>query len=483
MENKEMDNKSITLGDLFRIVKKNIILMCVIIALAIIAGLIYVLEIVTPTYRSKADVNVAVASATSQDAVSSIDTLRITTTVAYIAKSKVTRLEAAKNILGASASEAEINSLAAKIGSGLSTSGSDESYIVSIYVVNADKSKAKEYCQAVATAIVDLFATNEAFEKYDATLYNINPASNAVYYAPNKMLYMIVFTGLGLVAACVVVFLKEFVSTKFKTRDEIEYVTGVPSIGLFPDKKEAKNIDGVSFVDGSVHSFEPYNKLFTNIKFANVDNPYKAIMITSTVEDELKTTVILNLAYCMANNNAKVCVVDLDLRIPIVHKTCNVLKEHGVSEYVAGTDTIDTIIKSTSYNIDVITAGKKIDNPFLILDSLKLKELIEELKNRYDYVLVDTPPMAVCADSKTISKMVDGVLYNVTINQVNKKLFKECSASLKAVGANIIGFNITKLPVGKLDRDYYYDYYYSSYYTKNNDNTNSTDEAKEEEQK
>lgn len=483
MENKEMNNKSITLGDLFRIVKKNIILMCVIIALTIIAGLIYVLGIVTPTYRSKADVNVAVASATSQDAVSSIDTLRITTTVAYIAKSKVTRLEAAKNILGASASEAEINSLAAKIGSGLSTSGSDESYIVSIYVVNADKSKAKEYCQAVATAIVDLFATNEAFEKYDATLYNINPASNAVYYAPNKMLYMIVFTGLGLVAACVVVFLKEFVSTKFKTRDEIEYVTGVPPIGLFPDKKEAKNIDGVAFVDGSVHSFEPYNKLFTNIKFANVDNPYKTIMITSTVEDELKTTIILNLAYCMVNNNAKVCVVDLDLRIPIVHKACNELKEHGVSEYVAGTDTLDTIIKSTSYNIDVITAGKKIDNPFLILDSLKLKELIEELKNRYDYVLVDTPPMAVCADSKTISKMVDGVLYNVTINQVNKKLFKECSASLKAVGANIIGFNITKLPVGKLDRDYYYDYYYSSYYTKNNDNTNSTDEAKEAEQK
>lgn len=470
MDQNSKKEKSITLGDLFRVVRKNIILMLSIVVGAIAIGLVYCLAIATPIYRSKADVNVAVASTTSSDGISSTDSLRITQTVAYVTKSEVTRNKAAEIILGSSATADEIQALSAKIGSRLSTVASSDSYIVNIYVKDTDPARAKEYCQAVADAVVYLFANETALEDYKATLFNINPASNGSYYSPNKTLYMIIITLIGGVVACVVVFIKEFLSNKFKTREEIEDIIGEPAIGLFVDNKQYSKDNNVHLETPSIRNYEQYNKLLANIRYANVDNPYRTLMITSTDEDELKSTTLANLACCIANNNKKVVIVDLDLRKPTVHKTFNVIKEKGVTEYVQDNLSIDDFIKNTEYNVDIITSGAKIDNPVVILDSQKIADLIEGLKNRYDYVLIDTPPLAYCSDSKIISKLVDGIMYNVSINQVNKKIFVESVTQLEAVDANIVGYNIVKIPAGKFDKDYYYKYY-SRYYSDEVDNS------------
>jgi len=456
---------SISLSDILRVIRKNIILLAVITAIITVIGAVYTLGIVKKTYKSTADVVVAVTPATtsSYDSVSSTDSLRLTTTVASIAESNVVLEHAAKNILGDSATEESIISLTNKLAKEISTTSSSTNYVVSISIVDVDSSKVQLYCQEVTNSLITLFEDNEGLQKFNANIVNVNPASDAHYNSPNKALYLIVSVLAGLVVALVVIFIKEFLSSKFKTTDEIENYTTIPAIGLFPDNK-IKNSEKANLLEPTIKNYEPYNKLFTNIKFSNVDNPHKVIMITSTIEDELKSTVLYNLAGCIKYNEKSVLVIDLDLRKPNAHKSFELIRENGIGEYFDSDSTLKDLVKKTDMGVDVITAGKKIDNPYVVLESKKLKDLIEEAKEKYDYILIDTPPLTACSDAKTISTLADAVIYNVSVNQVNKKVFVECLEQLKAVNANIIGLNIVKIPSGRLNKDYYY-YYYNNYYS------------------
>ncbi|MGM9970345.1 MAG: CpsD/CapB family tyrosine-protein kinase [Anaeroplasma sp.] len=209
-----------------------------------------------------------------------------------------------------------------------------------------------------------------------------------------------------------------------------------------------------------MQSLEPYNKLATNIKYNNLENPYKAILITSTVMDELKSTICCNLAYSLAINKKKVCVVDLDLRKPVMHKAFKISKENGIVEYVDGSITKEELIKHTESGVDVITAGKNAFNTLVILEHSKLKTLIEELKKEYDYVLLDTTPV-VATDCLVAAKLADGIIYNIAINTAKKKNIQESIKTVKTIGNTIIGIVVTKAYLDSNDK-YYYNYYKSN---------------------
>ena len=468
MENKK-DN-SISLSDILRVIKKNLILLAIITLVITAIGAVYTFGIAKKTYKSTADVVVAVTPSTSStsETVSSTDSLRLTTTVSKIAESNVVLETAAKSILGANATDENVAELTKKLGKEISTSSSTTNYVVTISIVDTDRTKVQLYCQEITNALAHLFETNEGLQKFNANIVNVNPATDASYNSPNKVLYLAVSFLAGLVFALVVIFVKEFLSSKFKTSEEVENFSNVPAIGLFPDQK-TKILDKAVLLEPTIKNYEPYNKLFTNIKFSNVDNPHKVIMITSTIEDELKSTVLYNLAGCIKFNEKSVLVIDLDLRKPNAHKSFDLVKENGVGDYFDSDLTLDQMTKETKNGIKVITAGKKIDNPYVVLESQKLKDLIEEAKKKYDYVLIDTPPLTACSDAKTISTLADAVIYNVSINQVNKKIFVESIKQLEDVNANLIGLNIVKIPAGRLNKDYYY-YYYNNYYSDEKNN-------------
>ena len=183
-------------------------------------------------------------------------------------------------------------------------------------------------------------------------------------------------------------------------------------------------------------------------------------MFTSTMVDELKTTVCSNYAYTLVHNESKVVIIDLDTRKPRLHEVFNVEKNNGIVEYLSGEIDIEKLIKSTDKGVDVITVGKSVTNPITLLESAKLKELIKELKNKYDYIVIDTPPLVACNDAAIISSLADCVIYNVAINQAKKKEIKASLEQLNEAGANVIGINITKANIS--DRGGYY-YYYQEY--------------------
>ena len=458
-DNNQPRETSITLSDILRVLRKNWIIIAIITVFVFVVGTIYTFFIATPTYKATSTISVEVPTTSEKVSVTEAGN-SVTASLRYV--QSIAEFVKSEAVMTAVSKEYENITTYGKLRSSTSVSFDTTSIIVSITVTDAKPENARVLARAIATELAKYSTDSDDTTVNDKFLCTIKLRDKAQYAykaSPNVKLYLIVAAAAGLVLSLVVVFIKEFASSKFQTPDEVR-ILGYPIINTLINDKSKDKKDNNSLINPSVKTFEPYNRLISNVKFANVDNPYKVIMFTSTVINELKTTVCSNFAYTLSHNEAKVIMVDLDTRKPRLHEVFNIEKNNGIVEYLSGEISKTELIKKTDKGVDVITVGKTVTNPITLLESQKLKELIKELKEEYDYVVIDTPPLVACNDSAIISNLVDCVIYNVAINQGKKKEIKASLEQLHEAGANIIGINVTK--VNTKDRGGYY-YYYQEY--------------------
>ena len=456
IEPQEYRESSITLSDILRVVKKNWILIAIVTVFVFVCGCIYTFAIANPTYKATSTVSVEVPTTSEKVSVSEAGnsvtaSLRYVQTIAEFVKSEA--------IMQAVSDRNKEITTYGKLKSATSVNYDTTSILVGITVTHSDPKYARSLALDIAEELAKYSTDSKDESIEDKFLCTIKVRDQAKYYSkatPNEKLYLIVSAVAGLVLACVIVFIKEFASSKFQTPDEVRLL-GYPVINTLTNDKSKDKKDNNSLITPNVRNFEPYNRLISNVKFANVDNPYKIIMFTSTVVDELKTTVCSNFAYTLVHNEKKVVILDLDTRKPRLHEVFKVEKSKGIVEYLSDDLKLETIIKKSENGVDVITVGKDVTNPITLLESNKLKDLILELKNVYEYIVIDTPPLIACNDAAIISRLSDCVIYNVAINQGKKKEIKAGLEQLSDAGANIIGINITKANIN--DRGSYYYYY------------------------
>lgn len=453
---KTKNNNSITLSDILRVLKKNWILITIITSVIFAVGVVYTFVVVKPTFKSTSSIVVAIPEKAGAEIG---DTTQIDITSSRNITYTIIDTIPSKAILEGIAKDNNLTY--SKLKSMVSVSANQNSFLIRISVVSGDAELSKKLANEIKDKVISE-ASNSTEEEKTSLFYakgyiaEVDKATTGSYNAPNKKLYLIVaFLG-GVVLAAVVVFIKEFASNKFQTADEIEGL-GLPILNTLVDDKSKKK-DKNSLIEPLPKNFEPYNKLISNIKFSNVDNPYKVVMFTSSVMDELKTTVCSNFAFTLAHNESKVLVIDLDTRKPRIHKTYSITKEKGIVEYLSGDIDKKTLIKKTEQNVDIITVGKDVVNPITLLESSKLMSLIDELKTEYDYIAIDTPPLTACNDAAIVSKLVDAVVFNIAINQGKKKEIKSSLEQLKDARANVIGINITKANTRDRGEYYYYEY-------------------------
>ena len=215
---------------------------------------------------------------------------------------------------------------------------------------------------------------------------------------------------------------------------------------------------------------EYYNALRTNIQFLGKDK--KVIAITSTSENEGKSTVSINLAISLAKLGLKTILVDADTRKSVMagrFKFKN--KISGLTNYLSGVSPIEDVIYETDIqHLNVIPAGQVPPNPTGLLQNKNFNIMIEVFREYYDYVIIDTPPVGQVIDAAIVAPKTDGVAMVVEANHVKKKVLEKAQEQLEKGGAEFLGIILNKVNSNELGYGGYYGYYghYGSYGIKGN---------------
>ncbi|WP_047150832.1 CpsD/CapB family tyrosine-protein kinase [Aneurinibacillus tyrosinisolvens] len=203
---------------------------------------------------------------------------------------------------------------------------------------------------------------------------------------------------------------------------------------------------------------EAYRTIRTNIQFAGVDREIKTILVTSTGPSEGKSTTSANLAIVMAQSDKKTVYIDADMRKPTGHHTFHVPNRKGLTSYLAGQAALDEVLQSTEIpNLLVIPAGPIPPNPAELLGSKRMTSFLEQLKQQFDYIVIDTPPTVAVADSTILATQVDGCILVVNAGKTNRDLALKAKQQLENVNAPLLGVVLNNKEIK--GNNYYYYYY------------------------
>ena len=206
---------------------------------------------------------------------------------------------------------------------------------------------------------------------------------------------------------------------------------------------------------------EAYRLARTNIEFSNVDKDIKTILVTSSQPNEGKSTVISNLAATFASlENKRVLIMDCDLRNPSAHKMFNISNLSGITDVLTGQKSADQCIERTKIEgLDILKVGKIPPNPSEMLQSKKMRDFIEVVKQYYDYIFIDAPPVGLVTDAGILAQYADGTILLVGANETEIEAVKVSKERLEGVNANIIGVILNKFEAEGSSYGYY-NYYY-----------------------
>ncbi len=278
---------------------------------------------------------------------------------------------------------------------------------------------------------------------------------------------------LGLLFGGLLAFVLEYFNDKLRTPEEFEELLEafkVTHLGTVPRWRSADvSAHQVSVVAGSVATGaqvsrgEPYRQLRTNVQFALAPHPgAKVILVSSPLPGEGKSTTAVNLGLALAQSGARVVLLDADLRRPDLHRWFDGVRDFGLSNALADPSvTLDQILRPSPYeNVQIIVSGPLPPNPAEMLSLPKIREVLAALKQRFDFVIVDSPPILPVADTVELMKAADGLLLVVRANATGRRALRECLRTVQKAGIPILGAVINAHRPSRIGYGYGYHYYY-----------------------
>ena len=235
-------------------------------------------------------------------------------------------------------------------------------------------------------------------------------------------------------------------------------LTSVPA--KKPKKKLNQNNNKIrDFILSSESPFiarEAYKALRTNLIFSLPSRECKKIIVTSALASEGKSTNCLNMAITFAEMDAKVLIIDCDLRRPNIAKLLNVPNAPGLSNLLVGLNDKEEVIHESKYrNLSYMASGDIPPNPVELLGSDRMQSLLEELESDFDYIFIDSPPVNMVIDTVVISKYVNGIVMVVLQNSTDKEAMRHSLNQLDFAGAKVLGFLLNGVMLGKSKGRYY----------------------------
>jgi non-specific protein-tyrosine kinase len=276
---------------------------------------------------------------------------------------------------------------------------------------------------------------------------------------PNVFLYTFLGTFVGVMLSVGLAFLVEFLRRSFETDADIRQVLPLPTLGTIPrfrGRLRDKGLVTLAYPRAPVS--EAYRTLRTNIRFASVDGPLQALLITSAEPEVGKTTVAANLSIVCAQAGLQVTLIDTDLRRPAVHQIFDVRNHHGLTDLLVGDiQSVEQCAVETEIdNLRLITSGPIPPNPSELLGSKRMEEVLAQVGQKADLVILDTPPTLVVTDAAVLAPKVDGVILLIEAKRTSHETARQVFQAHQRVGSPILGAVLTKAKAGRGDSSYYY---------------------------
>jgi capsular exopolysaccharide synthesis family protein len=289
-------------------------------------------------------------------------------------------------------------------------------------------------------------------------------------YKPNKSRNFLLSLVFGLMGGIGLAFFIDYFDNTVKDTREIEKTLHLPTLGMIP--LQEKNNGGMHpkllSSDMSNPVSEAFRSIGTFLLFSFPSNSPKTILITSPGEKEGKTTVSINVASALAESMGKGVLIDADLRHPKLHHHLEIPNNSGLSHYLSGNRdfklSVNGLIKPTSIrNLSIITAGRIPPNPSSLLNSSRMRDLIDSLHSLYDFVIIDAPPLFGMSESLFLSNIVDGTILVVKAGETPKNALEDAKNLFDNVNATLLGVVLNGVKKDHLKYGYYSNYY-STYF-------------------
>lgn len=284
------------------------------------------------------------------------------------------------------------------------------------------------------------------------------PGTNPV--KPNKPLNIALGVIIGLIVGIGLAFFIEYLDTSVKTIDDVERALQAPVLGVIPQNVGLMIEEGIE----SPHA-EAYRVLRTNLLFSRKDDKLNTIAVVSAGAGEGKSTTVFNLAAVFAQSGQRVVVVDSDLRRPTLHKMLKVTNSIGLTNYLLKQNSLEEVIQTSAIpTLDFMASGKLPSSSLGILSSLQMRDLINELKQRYDFVFFDSPPIMGVSDASILASAVDMTLQVIQYRRYPQPMNIRAKQLIEKVGGNLVGIVLNNINMSQDESYYYYSGYYHDYY-------------------
>lgn len=308
-----------------------------------------------------------------------------------------------------------------------------------------------------------------------------NAETPSTPFSPNKTRNMLVGVVLGLTVAIAMAFFFDYLDNTVKSLDDLERTLGIPSLALIPSlsastprqargalSRNGNNGDsnGKSVFAMVAHSdprsmlTEAFRSLRTSLLFSSPGSPPKSILFTSAQPSEGKSGLSINTAITLSQLGGSVLLFDADMRRPTCHTPLELPIKPGLSDYLTGNADLVSIIKQTTVpHLYCVPAGTTTVNPAELLASPRMKETIELLSQRFDYIIVDGPPIFGIADALILSTVVKGVILVVHGGRTPREMVQRAFKSLIEVNATVLGSALNNVDIRGNGYPHYYQYY------------------------
>jgi capsular exopolysaccharide synthesis family protein len=327
---------------------------------------------------------------------------------------------------------------------------------------------AQQIAQAVAdetSALVPRLETTEGkaapVKLTVTTAANLPTSPSSPRPKINLALGLLVGIAIGVGAAV----LRETLDTTVKGKDDLQEITGAAPLGVIADDPGVSRRPLVVQIDAQSPRAEAFRQLRTNLQFVDVDRATRAVVVTSAVAEEGKTTTSCNLAITLAQAGVRTVLVEADLRRPKLSDYLGIERAVGLTTVLTGVAALDEALQpwGRSGTMWVLPSGALPPNPSEILGSHQMQELLKTLDERADVVILDAPPLLPVTDAAVLARVADGAVLVVRVGRTKREQVARAIESLTGVDARLLGTVLNRAPARGPDADAYgYGYGYAS---------------------